>query len=175
MRNDSSEFDDAYHDVNEIRGAILTESIEALNPKPAVAVRSNATIHDAIQIMKQKKLGCVCVTDVAGANEKLVGIFTERDVLTKVVDTALDLKKATVAEVMTRNPETLSHHHKIAFALNKMHVGGYRHIPLVEGGKLTGIISIRDIAEFMVALFPESVLNVPPDPALGIPTRPDGG
>ena len=56
-----------------------------------------------------------------------------------------------------------------------MHVGGFRHIPLVEAGRLTGIISIRDIAEFVVALFPDTVLNVPPEPRLGIPTRPDGG
>lgn len=170
-----SEFEDSYDDVRTIRGAILTESIEALHPKPAVAVRPTATVGEAVKIMTAKKLGCVCVTEISGSTERLVGIFTERDVLTKVVEQGVDTRTKTVGELMTRGPETLTKRDKIAFALNKMHVGGYRHIPLVEGGRLTGIISIRDIADFVVALFPDTVLNVPPEPLLGIPTRPDGG
>jgi predicted transcriptional regulator len=166
-----NEFDDAYEDKQKLQGAIVTEPISALKPAIAVTVRPTTTVLEAVKIMNQKKCGCVCVTE----GDKLVGIFTERDVLTKVVEQALDTKKTTVDKVMTRNPETLMARDKIAFALNRMHVGGFRHIPLVEKGKLTGIISIRDIADFVVALFPDGVLNVPPDPSLGIPTRPDGG
>ena len=76
---------------------------------------------------------------------------------------------------MTRNPETLTRNDQIAYALSMMHVGGYRHIPLVEDGKLTGIISLKDIAEFVVELFPDGVLNLPPRPSLGIPRELDGG
>ena len=131
-----NEFDDVYEDKQRVQGAIVTEPISVLKPAIAVTVRPTTTVLEAVKVMNQKKCGCVCVTE----GDKLVGIFTERDVLTKVVEQALDTKKTTV-----------------------------------DKGKLTGIISIRDIADFMVALFPDDVLNVPPDPSLGIPTRPDGG
>ena len=180
-----SEFEDSYEDKQKIRGAVVTEPISALHPKTVATVRPNTTVMDAVHLMTQKKIGCVCVTE----NDKLVGIFTERDVLRKVVQPGLDAKKTNVSEVMTKNPETLTTKDKMAFALNKMHVGGYRHIPIVDGNKLTGIIStgplspaelyfsptIRDIADFIVEMFPEGVLNIPPEPKLGIPTRPDGG
>ncbi len=166
-----SEFEDSYEDRQKLRGAILTEEIASLRPATPITVRPQVTVHDAVLTMNEKKCGCVCVTE----GDRLVGIFTERDVLTKVVGRGLDPRKATVADLMTRNPETLTPWDKIAFALNKMHVGGYRHVPLVERGRLTGVISIKDIAEFVVALFPDGVLNVPPEPSLGIPTRPDGG
>src|SRR5207244_2824892 len=136
-----SEFDDAYEDREKLHGAILTEAISSLNPAKAVTVRPSATVLDAVHLMNQKKCGCVCVTE----GEKLVGIFTERDVIRKIVEQGLDTKKTTVEKVMTRSPETLTARDKIAFALNKMHVGGFRHVPLVEHGKLTGIISIKDI------------------------------
>jgi CBS domain-containing protein len=165
-----NEFEDSYEDKQKIRGAVVTEPIAALHPKPVATVRPNTTVLDAVHLMTAKKIGCVCVTE----NEKLVGIFTERDVLRKVVQPGLDAKKTPVSEVMTKSPETLTTRDKMAFALNKMHVGGYRHIPIVDGNKLTGIISIRDIADFIVEMFPEGVLNIPPEPRLGIPTRPDG-
>ena len=165
-----NEFDDAYEDRQKIRGAIVTETIASLRPKAVATVRPNTNVLDAVHLMTQKRIGCVCVTE----GDKLVGIFTERDVLGKVVGASLDPRKTAVSEVMTRNPETLTARDKMAYALNKMHVGGYRHIPIVEGTKLAGIISIRDIADFIVEMFPEGVLNVPPEPRLGIPTRPEG-
>jgi CBS domain-containing protein len=168
-----SEFEDSYEDKQKIRGAVVTEPIAALHPKPVATVRPNTTVFDAVHLMTAKKIGCVCVTE-ADRPDKLIGIFTERDVLRKVVQPGLDAKKTPVSEVMTKNPETLTAKDRMAFALNKMHVGGYRHIPIVDGNKLTGIISIRDIADFIVEMFPEGVLNVPPEPKLGIPTKPEG-
>lgn len=165
-----SEFEDSYEDKQRIRGAIVTDPISTLRPKAVATVRPNTSVLDAVHLMTQKKIGCVCVTE----NDRLIGIFTERDVLRKVVEGGLDPRKTAISEVMTRNPETLTPRDKMAFALNKMHVGGYRHIPLVEGNKLVGIISIRDITDFIVEMFPEGVLNVPPEPRLGIPTRPEG-
>jgi CBS domain-containing protein len=166
-----SEYDDAYDDKQRIRGAIVTDPIATLKPKPVATVRPNTSVIDAVHLMVQKKIGCVCVTE----KDKLLGIFTERDVLRKIVAPGADPKKTLVQEVMTKNPETLTARDRIAFALNKMHVGGYRHIPIVEGDKLVGIISQRDVADLIVELFPEGVLNVPPEPRLGIPTRPEGG
>jgi CBS domain-containing protein len=165
-----NEFDDAYEDRQRIRGAIVTDPISTLRPKTVATVRPATMVLDAVHLMAQKKIGCVCVTE----NDKLLGIFTERDVLTKIVEPNVDPRTTPISQVMTKNPDTLTPRDRMAHALNKMHVGGFRHIPLVEGGKLVGIISQRDIADFIVEMFPEGVLNVPYDPKLGIPTRPEG-
>ncbi len=167
-----SEFEDSYDgDQETIRGAILTESIEALKPAVPVTIAPGGTVLDAVRLMNQRRVGCVCVAE----GTRLVGIFSERDVLRKVIEQGVDVRRTPVSELMTRNPETLTAQDKIAFALNKMHVGGYRHVPIVDrSGKLTGIVSIKDIAEFVVELFPEGVLNVPSDPKLGLHTSADG-
>jgi CBS domain-containing protein len=66
---------------------------------------------------------------------------------------------------MTPDPETLRPDHGIALALNRMTDGGYRHIPLVDAeGRPVGIVAMRDIVRFIVSMFPDAVLNVPPDP-----------
>jgi CBS domain-containing protein len=118
----------------------------------------------------EHRIGCVLVQRAG----KLVGVFTERDVLTKVVfrETSGTM---TVESVMTREPETLEETQTIACALNKMSVGGYRHIPIIKRGKPVGVVSIRDLVDFLVELFPERVLNVPPSPAQAIPKSRDGG
>lgn len=166
-----SEFDDAYDDCEKLRGAILTETIKNLHPKPPLTCSPETSVLDAARIMNQNHGHCLCVLE----GERLVGIFTERDVLRKVVEQGLDVKKTPVGELMTRNPECLTFDDKIAFALNMMHVGGYRNIPIFHHKRLTGIVSIADIAEFMVEIFPEGALNVPPDSSHEISLRPDGG
>ena len=81
----------------------------------------------------------------------------------------------TVEAVMTKDPEVLEQSQTIACALNKMSVGGYRHIPIVDGGKPVGVVSIRDLVDFLVELFPQHILNVPPSPAQAIAKSRDGG
>ncbi|MBI3725499.1 CBS domain-containing protein [bacterium] len=171
MSTSPKEDEESYHDKKRVRGAILAEQIRSLRPPAAIAVRPQASVLEAIQLMNRSRQGCVCVTE----GERLVGIFTERDILTKVLEQGLDIKKTRVSELMTRNPEILTPEDSIAIALNRMHVGGFRNIPIVQLGKLVGLISLRDIADFLVEMFPESVLNVLSDSSLGIPTRPDGG
>jgi CBS domain-containing protein len=54
----------------------------------------------------------------------------------------------------------------VAWALNKMHLGGFRHVPIVDaGGKPVGVVSVKNIVDFIVELFPAAVLNLPPDPS----------
>src|SRR5207237_10246007 len=103
------------------------------------------------------------------------GIFTERDVLRRVVFRENN-RSWTVASVMTRDPQTLPPTASIAFALNKMSVDGYRHIPIVDDdGRAVGVVSIKDIVNFVVDFFTESVLNLPFDPDRAIPKTEDGG
>lgn len=98
-------------------------------------------------------------------SERLVGILTERDILKKVIG-QLDLDSP-VGEIMTPNPETVGMDDGIAYALNKMHIGGYRHIPVLDRqDRPVGVVSMRDVVKFIVSQFPAAVLNVPPEPGL---------
>ena len=100
-------------------------------------------------------------------NEKLVGVFSERDVLVKVAGAGvlIDTAAVSVADLMTSNPQTLRESHELVYALNLMSVGGFRHVPIVDdGGRPVAVISMRDIVEYIVALFPDEVLKLPPSP-----------
>ena len=166
-----SEFDDAYEDKEIIRGAILSTPISELALRDPIVVDADATVVAAVNAMNENHTGCVLVAQAG----RLAGIFTERDVLTKVI--FRDHNNAMKVDVvMTKNPETLEAHQSIAYALNKMSVGGYRHIPIVErSGKPVGVLSVRDIVDFLVELFPDGVLNLPPSPEQGIAKTLDGG
>ena len=165
-----SEFDDAYDDQQRIRGAILETPISELPLRDPIVVSATSTVADAVKSMNEHHTGCVLV----GKSGKLIGIFTERDVLTKDYFRA-DSHTVSVESVMTPNPETLEPDNSIAFALNKMSVGGYRHIPIVEADKPVGVLSVRDVVDFLVDLFPEEVLNLPPSPNNAITNSIDGG
>jgi CBS domain-containing protein len=165
-----SEFDDAYDDQQRIRGAILETPISDLPLRDPILINAKATVADAVRSMNEHHTGCILVE----REGRLVGIFTERDVLTKDFFRA-DSHTASVESVMTKNPETLEADNSIAFALNKMSVGGYRHIPIVEGDKPVGVLSVRDVVDFLVELFPEDVLNLPPSPRNAITNSIDGG
>ena len=160
-----SEFDEAYDDpVRQPKAFtedVLSEAISHLEPHSAVAFDVDSTVDDAVQAMNQKSIGCVLVTD----RDALVGIFTERDVMRRIVGRGYNLARLRLGDYMTPNPDTLSPNDPIAFALNRMSVGGYRHVPLVdETGKPIAIISIIDVVRFIVEQFPKSVLNLPPQP-----------
>ena len=166
-----SEFEDAYEDMASVRnGALETPVSDIMVPDP-LAVDVDVTVVAAVNIMNEKRTGCVLVQK----DGKLVGIFTERDVLRKVIfrDGNNSMK---VDAVMTRDPETLPPNASVAYALNKMSVDGYRHIPIVDkAGKAVGVVSVKDIIHFVVELFPADVLNLPSDPDKVIPKTEDGG
>ncbi len=173
-----SEFDEAYDDDIERRVAeerrlgesFLSARIGELNPPLAVSVPNSATIREAIQVMLDRGIGAVVVQREGRA----IGIFTERDVLRRVVLSGLDHGRP-VSEVMTSDPETLSLDDDAAFALNRMIVGGYRHIPLRdETGTTVRMLSVRDVVGFIDSLIPKRIRNLPPEPSLEA-RSPDGG
>jgi CBS domain-containing protein len=143
-------------DANTLRASIRT--LELGRP---IAVEVGTSVQKAVHLMQQHRIGCVVVT----RGGLLAGIFTERDVLMKIVESRNDLSEVKIDDVMTSNPEVLLEDDMIAFALNLMHVGGYRHVPVVdEQGKPVGVLSIKDIVEYLTAYFPQEVLNLPPKP-----------
>jgi CBS domain-containing protein len=168
MRN--SEFEDAYEDDLYQHDEWLGLPISKLMPRDPVLIESTATVAQAVQVMNVNHTGCVLVQE----HGRLVGIFTERDVISKVFGLA-DCHSVSVSAVMTRDPEVLESKDELAFALNRMSVGGYRHIPIVEKGKPVGVLSVRDIVHFLADLHPEGIVNLPPSPDSAIFRSVDGG
>lgn len=140
----------------------LREKIKELEPKTPVTVPMDASIGRVIGIMQERKFGAVLVVD---GHNKLAGIFTERDVLNKVVGHNVNPEQSKVSQLMTPNPAALSMDHSIAFAMNKMSVGGYRHVPIVDPDhRPVGIVSVKDVVNFIVEHYPQEILNLPPEP-----------
>jgi CBS domain-containing protein len=137
----------------------IREPLRLLNPRSPQCVEPTASLHDAIAIMREHHIGCVLVVEA----ERLVGILTERDLLLKDEATRLS---SPVSSLMTPDPETLELDDPIVWALNRMSVGGYRHVPLIDReGRPVGILSVKDIVHYLVAMFPNEVLTLPPDPS----------
>lgn len=124
---------------------------------PAITCEQTVSARQAIEIMQREGIGCVLVVD----QQRLVGVLTERDVLTKVAAQDVDINRLAVTELMTPDPECLSADNELVYAINQMSVGGYRHIPLIDDeGRPTGVVSVRDIIDHLAALFPQHVLNL---------------
>ena len=148
---------------NAIFGAeLLREPLSALPVRPAVILSAETSVTVAMRAMQAEHRGCVLVTDDGGQRSKLVGIFTERDVLLRIVDRGRNPASLPLGEVMTPDPETLAVRSSIAYALNKMSVGGFRHVPVVDDEHNPAfVVAVRDVVEFLVKSFPREVLNLP--------------
>jgi CBS domain-containing protein len=122
------------------RGRLLGQHLDELHALPPTTLDASAYAADAIGLMHESGIDCVLVTD----GGRLVGIFTDRDAVLKVAGMRAD--RAALRDVMTRDPVVLRHDDPIAVAINKMAVGGFRHIPIVDGGGLpTGVVSAKDV------------------------------
>lgn len=107
-------------------------------------------VSKAAKLMATKNVGAVMVVD----DERLVGIFTERDIVVRVVAPGLDARTTRLADVMTARPQTIEPDQPFGYALFVMHEKGFRHLPVVEDGKPIGIVSSRsamdpDLEEFV--------------------------
>lgn len=173
-----SDFDDAgpaeiESEVHEIRGALLNDTVRTLAPAEPICLPESATVRDAVQGMLARHQAGVLVVD---PERRLVGIFTERDVLTRVVGKDLDARGTPLGDVMTREPEALSPDHRIAYAVRCMSVAGYRTIPLVDAERRPiGVVTVTDVIRWLANLFPEAVLNLPPGDTLKRPNEIDSG
>ena len=138
------------------------QEILARKEKQGIVVTTpEASIVEAARLMNEHLIGSLLVVE----DDRLVGIFTERDVLMKIVLQGHNIDDLHVESVMTRDPEALNADDRVSYALNKMSVGGFRHIPLVDGdGRPLGAVSMRNVVDFMVDLFAPAVLTLPPQP-----------
>jgi CBS domain-containing protein len=128
-----------------VEADLLRDRIERLWPKSPTTVAPDTPVGDVLTKMVDKAIGCVMVVEKG----KLVGIFSERDALMKLNSDASKYLSRPISQFMTHDPVTLETNDKIAFALHKMNVGGYRHVPILFEGSLAGVISIRDILRYL--------------------------
>jgi CBS domain-containing protein len=118
--------------------------------KKLLTAPPDTTVSMAAKLMAGRKVGAVMVV----ADQKLVGIFTERDAVNRVIAQDLDVQTTPLAEVMTADPVTVGPDKSFGYALLMMHENGFRHLPVMEDGKLVGIVSARnaldpDLEEFV--------------------------
>lgn len=155
------EFEGASAAPSSFNEEVLKQPLSILPPSEPVLIESPAPVLEAVQLMSERHIGCLLVVRAG----KLKGILTDRDIVARVVAAGVDPAKTAVRRVMTTSPETLRPTDSIAFALNLMSLGGYRHIPLVDkSGSPVGVVSVKDIVGYLVGFFPKSVINLPPRP-----------
>jgi CBS domain-containing protein len=109
-------------------------------------VGSGITVYEAIELMCEKNIAAVLITE----NEQLVGIFTERDYARKVVLKGKSSKLTTVGELMSRNPYTISSENTVEECMSTMNEKKIRHLPVVDDGHLVGVVSVGDLIRFMI-------------------------
>lgn len=146
------------------------KNLRLRTPEPLVAEPAER-VAEAANRMGQYGVGCILVVQ----DGKVVGICSERDIIQKVLCRGLDPAAVRIEEIMTSEPECLQPDDAVAFALHLMHIGGYRHIPLVnEEREPVGVVSVKDIVEHIVDHFPEEVYNLPPRPLRRGPSSREG-
>jgi CBS domain-containing protein len=127
-----------------VEKGLLKDRIELLTPRKPETVSLGTTVGEVLQKMVDKSIGCVIVVE----GDQVRGIFTERDALMRLGADIATYVDQPIESLMIPDPIMLNARDKIAFALHKMHVGGYRHVPIFADEKLVGVISIRDILNY---------------------------
>ena len=144
-----------------VKAIKLTDDIFSIGIKKAILKNEDATIESVIKSMQTSPSSCIIIVK----NNKITGIFTERDIVTKIVSRNVDLKNEKICDYMTNDPEILQSDDSIAFALNKMTDGGFRHVPIVHSiSKDLYVISMQDIINSIGDYYFADILNLPSQP-----------
>ena len=133
-------------DTKIVPGVVKEQSIATLNPADSVM--------DAVNMMTERKIGAVIIVD---NNASLAGIFTERDLVNRVVAKGLDAASTPLKQVMTTNPDTLAPGDTAMNALELMSARRYRHLPVLDGENVVGMVSIRDLFNVVKAQLEEDL------------------
>ena len=128
-----------YHDT------VLGEHLETLGIAEPTIVEPTLPVADAIRLMHSSGADCLLVCD----RDRLVGIFTDRDAAVKAVDKRLQLFR--VRDFMTPDPVVLRSEDTLAVAIHKMAIGGFRHIPIVDGDRPLGVVAAADVFRHLVS------------------------
>jgi CBS domain-containing protein len=123
-----------------------------ISDEPLPQVAPDQSVEAAVDVMSDTKSDCVLILD----GDRLVGIFTERDFLNRVTAKKRPPAQTPIADVMTADPSTLRQKDRISYAINRMAVGGFRNIPIVdENARPVAVLSVRDVMRHLYELFAE--------------------
>src|SRR5205809_272183 len=136
------------------------QKVSVLPTDDYVAVSRFTPLDQAIEAMRKDEGGCVIISD----DGRVAGIFTERDLLTKVVGENVDLDSP-IRQWMQPAVETLTREATVGDAVRLMNERSFRNIPLVKKGELAGSISVFDIITYLAECYPKATMNLPPLPA----------
>jgi CBS domain-containing protein len=109
-----------------------------------ITIEPTATVAAAVRMLAQRRIGALLVT---GADRRIVGIISERDIVRVLDETGPAVLDTPVAEVMTRKVVTCGRHETIADIMERVTGGRFRHVPVIEDGRLAGIVSIGDVVK----------------------------
>lgn len=111
-----------------------------MEPHKVLTAPPDTTVSKAAELMAKRNVGAVMVVE----NEQLIGIFTERDAVFRVIARGRDSNTTLLSEVMTTAPKTIDPDKTFGYALLMMYENGFRHVPVIEHGKPIGIVSSRN-------------------------------
>ena len=113
---------------------------DILRRRPLVSADPEMSVREASRLMASERIGALPVV----RDGRLIGIFTERDALVRVLARDLLPDETPLSEVMTANPVTIDARRPFRHALQMMVDGGFRHVPVIDGGSVVGVVSARD-------------------------------
>lgn len=113
---------------------------EVVGQQSVTTAKPTDTVRAAAERMRDRQIGALMIVE----GDRLVGIFTERDALYRVIAKGIDPNLVTIAEVMTADPQTITADKPFRNALHLMYENGYRHVPVIEDGRPIGMVSARD-------------------------------
>ncbi|MFA5141229.1 MAG: CBS domain-containing protein [Elusimicrobiota bacterium] len=128
------------------------EHTAALLVRELVTVAPGQTVRDVVRLMKSKHVGCVIVTE----GGKVAGIFSERDLVNRVVGEGLDPSSTAVSRVMTRDPVVVGVAQPLEEVFAVLARRRFRHVPIVDGDRPVGMVSLSDFAAVLREVFGEA-------------------
>ncbi len=138
-------------DTDEFEIALREQHVTDIETKPFITMPPDSSIGDVVTKMAEMGIGCVLVTE----NDRLVGIFTQRDLLMKVVEQYEQVKDKPVSEMMSPDPVAVHEIDSPAAAINLMAVSGFRHIPVLDVDEcVTGLVGPRRTTKYLQKYFP---------------------
>ena len=168
MKDPDDMLEEDYPGPPDLESVLANDTVGSAASHPALLVDATTPMVRVLELMREGNRGAALVV----SSGTLVGIFTERDVLMKIAGQPTDLDHTAVRELMTVDPFTLPGDATVAFALNRMLIEGFRHLPLVDDqNRPVAVVSMRDLIDYLSNFFSREILNLPPDGRVGFRNR----
>lgn len=131
---------------------LISDMPQFENRTQVLTCEPELTVYEAVVSMSYRRCGAIAVTK----EDKLIGIFTERDLLSRVVAHGRDIEDTKISDVMSSNIETATPHDSVSLCMGRMNHGGYRHMPVTDkDGNLIGMLSQRDFISYTMECLTE--------------------